>query len=351
MDKTMKSYRVTAPLHMELQDFPMPELDSHEVLVKIIAVGICTTDVELYDGSMPYYKDGLSKMPITIGHEWSGTIAAMGCDVKGFSIGDLVVGDISIGCGKCENCLRGLYHLCADRTELGVIRYDGAMAEYLKTEGKNVYKVPDGVSAEEAALAEPAATALYGVRKTGICPGDRVAVFGDGSIGMLAAQIANCSGASKVALIARKDVHRNLVESWGIKLLNSKDSDIKEQLENYMGGLPDVVFEASGNPDAVGDAVRVTRPGGKICAMSITGAPTIAVDLDYIVTRDITVVGMLASPNSFLSALRLAAEKKLDLKSCISHRFPFEKAVDAMEFVRLKSAKNRIKVLIHRTDD
>ncbi len=182
MQETMKAFRVNAPLQMKLEDVPMPTLNDDELLVRVKAVGICTTDVELYDGSMPYYREGLSKMPITIGHEWSGTVAAFGKHVKGFEVGDLVVGDISIGCGKCQSCLRGLYHLCADRTELGVIRYDGAFAEYVKTEGKNVYKVPKGVSPEEAAVTEPAATALYGVRKTGIEPGDRVAVFGDGSI-------------------------------------------------------------------------------------------------------------------------------------------------------------------------
>ena len=145
MDGKMKAFRVVAPRVMEMQDMDIPKLKPYEVLIKVIATGVCTTDVELYDGSMSYYRTGLSKMPLTPGHEWSGTVAELGSEVKGFEVGDLVVGDISIGCGKCKNCKKGKYHLCANRTELGVIKYDGSMAEYLKTDGKNIYKVPNSV--------------------------------------------------------------------------------------------------------------------------------------------------------------------------------------------------------------
>lgn len=346
MEKTMKAFRVNAPLKMDLEDMPIPALNDDEVLIRVKAAGICTTDIELYDGSMPYYREGLSKMPITIGHEWSGYVAAMGKNVKGFKTGDLVVGDISIGCGKCENCKRGAYHLCSDRTELGVIRYDGCMAEYLKTEGKNIYKVPDGVTPEEAALTEPTATALYGVRKTQLQPGDRVAVIGDGSIGLLAAQIANYSGASKVCVVARKDSHKDKVEKWGMKLVNSVEGNLKQKVETALGGLVDVVFEATGNPDAYADAIGLVRPGGKICAMSITGKEKIPVDLDYVVTRDITIIGMLASPNSFAPALEMIGAKKVDTATCISHKFKFEDTVEALEFVRNKVSKDKIKVVI-----
>jgi len=346
MEGTMKAFRVNAPLQMDLENIPIPKLNDDEVLVKVKAAGICTTDIELYDGSMPYYREGLSKMPLTIGHEWSGYIADMGKNVTGFKVGDLVVGDISIGCGKCENCLRGMYHLCTARTELGVIRYDGCLAEYLKTEGKNIYKVPAGITPLEAAVTEPAATALYGVRKTSLNPGDRVVVIGDGSIGLLAAQIANYSGASKVCVVARKDSHRKKIEGWGLLLVNSSLGNLKANVETALGGPADAVFEATGNPDAYANAIELVRPGGKICAMSITGKEKIPVDLDYIVTRDITLIGMLASPNSFAPALAMIAAGKIDVASCISHQFKFEQAIEALEFVRTKKSRDKIKVVI-----
>lgn len=347
MEGKMKAFRVVEPLKIEEQEMDIPKLKPYEVLIKVVATGICTTDVELYDGSMSYYRTGLSKMPLTPGHEWSGTIAEMGDEVEGFQIGDLVVGDISIGCGKCKNCKKGLYHLCSNRTELGVIRYDGSMAEYLKTDGKNIYKVPDGVSAEQAALVEPLATVLYATRKTGIEPGDNVVVFGDGPIGLLNAQLASCCGAAKVAVVARKEIHREKIEKkFGLKMFNSKDGDVIEPIRAWFGDYADVVFEDTGNPDVVNTAVKMTAPGGRLCALSLTGKERIPFELEYVTSRDITVYGSLASPNSFAPALDMIAAGKIDVDSCISHRYAFQQTPEALEFARTSHGTDRLKVLI-----
>ena len=347
MPEKMHSFRIVAPLKVEKQRIDIPSIEPHEVLVRVLATGICTTDVELYDGSMSYYRDGLSKMPLTAGHEWSGTIAAIGSAVNGFTIGDLVVGDISIGCGTCKNCKKGKYHLCSNRTELGVIRYDGSMAEYLKTEGKNVYKVPSGVSADKAALCEPLATVLYAVRRTGIEPGDNVVVFGDGPIGLLNAQLANCCGAGKVAVVARKELHRHLIEQkWGMHLINSAQEDVIEAICDLFGDYADVTFEDTGNPEVINLAVRATAPGGRLCALSLTGKETVPFQLEYVTSRDITVYGVLASPNSFAPALNMMASGKLDLDPIISHRFTFEQTPEALEFARTSHGQGRIKVMI-----
>ena len=347
MTGTMKSFRVVAPLDIRMQELPIPQLDPFEVLIHVVATGICTTDVELYDGSMSYYRDGLSKMPLTPGHEWAGTIAELGSAVTGFSVGDLVVGDISIGCGKCKNCKKGKYHLCSNRTELGVIKYDGSMAEYLKTDGKNVYRVPEGVTPKQAALVEPLATVLYSTRRTGIEPGDNVVVFGDGPIGLLNAQLANYCGAGKVAVVARKETHRDLIEQkWGLRLFNSRQCDVVESIRAWFGDYADVVFEDTGNPDVFNTAIVMTAPGGRLCALSLTGRDTVPIKLEYITSRDITVYGTLASPNSFAPALNLIASGKIDVDSCISHRFPFSKTPEALEFARNSHGQGRIKVLI-----
>lgn len=347
MEGMMKSFRVVEPLKIEMQDLPIPTLEPHEVLIKVIATGICTTDVELYDGSMSYYRDGLSRMPLTPGHEWSGTIVELGSQVTGFEIGDLVVGDISIGCGKCKNCKNGKYHLCSNRTELGVIRYDGSMAEYLKTEGKNIYKVPAGVTPEQAALVEPLATVLYAVRRTGILPGENVVVFGDGPIGLLNAQLANYCGAGKVAVVARKEMHRDLIEKkWGLRLFNSSQCDVVESIREWFGDYADVVFEDTGNSEVINTAIILTAPGGRLCALSLTGKDTVPIKLEYITSRDITVYGVLASPNSFAPALNMIAAGKIDVDSCISHRFSFEQTPEALEFARTSHGQGRIKVLI-----
>jgi L-iditol 2-dehydrogenase len=351
MKGKMHSFRIVSPLQVEDQLLDIPMLEPHEVLVQVIATGICTTDIELYDGSMSYYRDGLSKMPLTAGHEWSGRIAEVGSAVKNVEVGDLVVGDISIGCGKCKNCMKGKYHLCSNRTELGVIRYDGSMAEYLKTEGKNVYKVPRGVTPDLAALCEPLATVLYAIRRTGIEPGDNVVIFGDGPIGLLNAQLANFCGAGKVAVVARKELHRELIEKkWGMKLYNSAQCDVIETIREDFGDYADVVFEDTGNPEVINTAIKMTAPGGRLCALSLTGKSTVPFMLEYITSRDITLYGVLASPNSFAPALQMMASGKLDLEPIISHRFPFEQTPEALEFTRTSHGQNRIKVLILKKD-
>ncbi len=347
MKGTMQAFRVTAPLKIEKQEVPIPQLEPHEVLIRVLATGICTTDVELYDGSMSYYRDGLSKMPLTPGHEWCGTVEELGSGVTGFDVGDLVVGDISIGCGRCKNCKKGKYHLCSNRTELGVIRYDGSMAEYLKTDGKNIYKVPAGITPEQAALVEPLATVLYAVRRTGIEPGDNVVVFGDGPIGLLNAQLAAYCGAGKVAVVARKEMHRPLIEGkWGLRLFNSKQCDVLESIKEWFGDYADVVFEDTGNPEVINTAIVMTAPGGRLCALSLTGRGTVPVKLEYITSRDITLYGTLASPNSFAPALNMMAAGKIDVESCISHRYSFEQTPEALEFARTSHGQGRIKVLI-----
>ncbi len=347
MNGKMKSFKVVAPLQMEAQIMDIPKLEPHEVLIKVIATGVCTTDVELYDGSMSYYKTGLSKMPLTPGHEWSGVVAELGSAVENFEIGDLVVGDISIGCGKCKNCKKGLYHLCSNRTELGVIKYDGSMAEYLKTDGKNIYKVPKGVTPEQAALVEPLATVLYAIRKTGIEPGDNVVIYGDGPIGLLNAQLASYCGAAKVAVVSRKELHREKVEKlWGLRMFNSMECNATEAIKEWFGDYADVVFEDTGNPEAVNTAVKMTAPGGKLCALSLTGKELIPFELEYVTSRDITVYGSLASPNSFAPALDMIAAGKIDVQTCISHTYAFEDTPKALEFARTSHGTNRLKVLI-----
>jgi L-iditol 2-dehydrogenase len=133
---------------------------------------------------------------------------------------------------------------------------------------------------------------------------------------------------------------------WGLKLINSKSEDLEQRLHDFFGGKADIVFEDTGNPDAFESALNAIAPGGKICALSITGKPRIDVDLDYIATRDITLIGTLASPNSFVPALRMIAAGKIDARGCITHRYRFEETPEALDFAKNSSGMERIKIVI-----
>jgi threonine dehydrogenase-like Zn-dependent dehydrogenase len=341
----MEALRIHGPLDMRVEEVPIPSLSDEEVLVRVRAAGICATDIELFDGRMPYIRQGLTGLPLTPGHEWSGTVERVGAGAHGLREGDAVVGDISLGCGECPSCLRGAYHLCQSRTELGVIGADGAFAELVRTRARHVYPIPRGLSFEEAAFAEPAATCLNALRRTGVRPADRAAVFGDGVIGFLTAQICRCMGASAVVLIAPASEHAAVARELGISLVDSTKVDIAREVPSLLGGCPEVVSECSGNPAALNDAIHLTAPGGRLNVLSITGAPGVPADIDYLVTRDIVMVGSLASPNAFVPALRLLAAGAVKVRPLISRIFPFAQVMEAFTYVHQHRGP-RIKVLV-----
>ena len=342
---SMKALRIHGPLDMRIEEVPIPCVGPDQVLVRTAAVGICATDLELLDGRMPYIREGLTRLPLTPGHEWSGIVESAGAEVENVRAGDAVVGDISLGCGQCRSCLRGAYHLCERRTELGVIGEDGAFAQFLRTRARHVYPVPSGLSLEEAAFAEPAATCLNGLRRTGVQPGDRAAVLGDGVIGFLTAQLCRCMGASDVVLIAPTQDHKPVADALGITLVDSTKVDVLSEVPRILRGRPEVVSECTGSPEALNDAIHLTAPGGRLNVLSITGSPVVTADIDYLVTRDITLVSSLASPNAFAPALRLLASGAMKVRPLISRIFPFREAVEAFTFVRLRR-EPRIKVLV-----
>lgn len=344
----MKSFSIVSPLDIRLVETELPTPGADELLIRVLATGVCSTDIELYEGTMPYIRQGLSRFPLTPGHEWSGVVEAVGAGVTSgdaLSVGDLVVGDTAIGCGQCGDCLRGDYHLCDDRDEVGIIGRPGAMAEYLVMPRRHTYPVPSEISPKEAALVEPLATALEGVRKSTVFPGDRVAVVGDGTIGLLCAQVAAVSGGGQVTVVSIRSTFRDLVAGWGMELVDLTSQEHSEGAQ--LQGAFDVVFEATGHPEGLTTALSLVRPGGRIGILSITGKPRVEIDMDLVVTRAITLVGILGSPNAFVPALNLLSSGKVDVASLITHTFPFEKAGEAFEFFRGGSG-DRIKIVVSR---
>lgn len=322
---------------MEAQQVPVPTIGADEALVQIAATGICGTDIELYDNSMPYIREGLTLLPLTPGHEWSGTVVKVGHDVHDLVPGDRVVGDISIGCGACTRCLQGDYHLCSQRSEIGVIGRDGGFAEYLSTPARHLYRIPENLSLVDASFTEPVATVVAAIRKPGLEPGESVYVFGDGTIGLLAAQVASTCGAGNVTVVSLTEQRRKIIENLGFHCVHPSGVPLMKA---------DLVVEATGSPSAMADAIQCVRPGGRISALSITGTNPIGIDLDYVVTRAISIVGNLASPNAFGPALQLMAAGKIDVKPLLTHTFSFDQCADAFEFVRTDRAGDRIKTTV-----
>jgi len=349
----MKAVRFTGPENMEYIDVPKPVIGESEVLIKIMAVGICGTDLELFSGEMPYIRNGLTTYPLIPGHEWSGQIVEVGSKVSDFNVGDRVTGDVSIGCGNCSMCMSGRFNLCPDRKVVGSYRnYNGAFAEYIKLPYRHVYLIPNELSYEEAALIEPAATAAYGVMKAGIGLGDSVLVIGDGPIGLLSVQTAVLSGASKIYLIGSWDEKLKLGSTMGadftLNYRNEKTVEIIQEMTQFKG--IDIVIETSGSTQAFNQSLKLLKPGGKIILLSIYSSAEFMAEINSIVSKDAEVIGVLASCNSFEPTIDLMAAGKINVAPLITHKYALCQAADAIQMMRSKH-DFRIKVLLIPSSD
>lgn len=344
----MKAIRFMAPEQIERSDIPMPECAPGEVVAKIAYAGFCATDIELLTGEMVHIKNGNTTYPLVPGHEWSGTIVKAGEDVRDFQVGDRVTSDVSLGCGECDYCRRGHYNLCPNRQVVGSYRNkQGVFAEYIAVPQRHLYKIPEGVTLEEAALAEPAGTAQYAVRRANIPAGARVLVIGDGPIGQLAAQLANLQGASSVVMAGSWDEKLEIAKSCGIAhTINYHREDVALRARELTGGEgPGIVLETSGNNAALAQAIAALKPGGRIVAVSWYKGDTVATGMNALIAKDAELIGTLASPNCFGPVLEYMASGKLKVKPLVTHVKPLAELPAVVDMIRAKK-EMRIKVLL-----
>lgn len=343
----MKAIRFMAPEVIEYSEISQPESRDNEVLAEIAYAGFCATDIELLTGEMIHIKNGNTKYPIIPGHEWSGTVVAVGKNVRDFKVGDRVTSDVSLGCGECENCRQGHYNLCPNREVVGSYRNrQGVFAQYVAVPQRHLYKIPESLSLEEAALAEPAATAMYAVTKARIPAGAQVLVIGDGPIGQLAAQLANLAGASRVIMAGSWDEKLAIARECGIaETINYHKEDVVQRARELTEDGPEIVIETSGSNAALNMAVQALKPTGRIVAVSWYNGANVDVAMNTLIVKDAELIGSLASPNSFTPVLRYMAEGKLKVKPLITHVKPLEELEDVVKLVRAKK-EMRIKILL-----
>ncbi len=274
----------------------MPNLKPGEVLVRVSFVGICGTDLEILEGSLGYYKSGMASYPIVPGHESSGTIAAVGPRVSELNEGDRVVVECIQGCGECADCHRDQAIRCRERREVGVIGQDGAYAAYLVTRARYVHKVPAAVTLAQAALAEPLAVVIKGMRRLGSIPqGDRsrrCAVIGAGAIGQLAARVLALRGHSVIAI----DRERSRLALFDGTVATSESLEGLDQFE--------WVVEATGHLGVLSTLLQKSATGATLLLMGLPyGAQPFS--FESVVSFDRTIVGSVGSSGAdFEEALR-----------------------------------------------
>jgi len=284
----MRALVVTAPGHAEVQDVAAPVAAPGEVVVDVQRAGICGTDLEFFSGDMAYLHTGHAAYPVRIGHEWMGTVSAVGAGVDPAWIGRRVTGDTMLGCGACRRCEHGRQHVCERRLELGIRGgKPGALAEQVATPVRSLHRLPAAVDDAMGALVEPGGNAFRAVQGAALGPGDRCLVLGPGTIGLLCALFARAAGA-EVHLLARDEASAAFAGALGFD-----DVWTEERLPR----LPwDAVVDASNSPLLPARALDLVEPGGRAVYIGLAGIPSL-IDTRDLVLKDVTAVGVLsASP-------------------------------------------------------
>jgi len=315
---------------------PGPE----EVLVQIRATGLCGSDLHTIKGLHPDVK-----LPTAIGHEFAGEIIACGTKVRDYRAGDRVSVEPLLTCGQCYFCLRGEYLYCPDLK----VQYrigQGALGDYFVTPQRWLHRIPDGLSYEEASLAEPVAVALHAARRSGVGPGDHVAVFGCGTIGLLIIQAARALGA---AMVYGVDVLPNKLaaaEAMGARPIDGSRVDIPAFFRAGPRSGLDRTFEAVGLQSTLTDALNSLRRGGVLTVVGIFEKPDISLHAQVFSGKELSVVGSCAYTWDFSESLALMADGRIKVGPLITHVLPLTELPGVMRL--FEDRRNPpIKVVFH----
>ncbi len=341
----MKALLLSEYKKLSIVDMPTPEIGDEDALVRVRACGICGSDIHGYDGST-----GRRIPPLVMGHEAAGVIERIGRDVQGFKAGDRVTFDSTVSCGKCEFCRSGRINLCDNRTVLGVscgdYRRHGAFAEYVSVPGRILYKLPDALPFERAALIEAVSIAVHAVGRHVPKPDDAVVVVGSGMIGVLVIQVLKDKGCRNIIAVDLDGEKLTLARRMGAAhVLNPKEVDVPAALRDLTGGKgADASFEVVGHTETVLTAIRSVRKGGTVVLIGNL-SPKVELPLQEVVSRELSVLGSCASSGEIPECIDLLARGAVDVDPLISLKAPLDEGPAL--FARLYGGdKNLMKVII-----
>ena len=329
----MKAVLISAPHRASFADAEEPRAAQGQVLVRVAAAGICMSDVEIWKGTRPAEY---VRYPVIPGHEWCGTVEALGPGVTGVQVGQRVAVEGHNFCGRCGWCRRGETNLCATYDEHGFTR-PGGFAEQVAARADLVHAFSDALPFEAAALSEPLACVVHGMRRTRVEQAETVAVLGSGTLSLLAVAAAKQWGPTRTVVVTRSRTNERIARAVGATDYLTVDEDPVRGLRALTGGHgADVVLESVGHESAVPLAFELARRGGAVALMGIAGSgKRPLLDPDVFALRDLRVHGVFAyASRDYAEALRLIESGTVDATPLITHRFrlhEFERAFDLLE--------------------
>jgi L-iditol 2-dehydrogenase len=332
---TMRAAVLFGPRDIRVIERPVPRPSPGQVLVKVAMCGTCGSDLKVYHGQ---FRPTLAYGPFTPGHEWTGTVVALGETVDEFAVGDRVCIEAHHGCGRCDNCLIGKYTACLNYGNAtkghhaSGITANGGFAQYVLHHVSALYKLPAQVSFKDAVLLTTAGTGLYGLNAAGgYIAGNDIAVFGPGPVGLMTVQTCKQLGATQVILVGTRPNRLQMGRRLGADhLINAREHDPVMLIQELTGGAGvDLAIECSGAVETPQQCVQVTKRGGKVLVLAYYPQP-ITLDLSTVVRNDITIHTTRGEGgNNVKRAVSLAAQGRLRGAELVTHEFPLEDITEA----------------------
>ena len=333
---------MTAPGVIEFRNIEKPSPKAGEILVKIMKIGVCGSDIHVWHGEHPF-----TSYPVTQGHEVSGEIAALGEGVTGFEVGQKVTIQPQVVCGKCHPCRNGKYNLCEELKVMG-FQSTGVASEFFAVDAQKVTLLPDTMSFDEGAMIEPLAVAVHAVRKFGDMQGMKVAVLGAGPIGILVAQAAKGMGAESVLITDISDVRLAKAKECGIDFcVNTKNADFGDAFVDAFGpDKADVIYDCAGNNTTMGQAIKYARKGSTIILVAVF-AGMATVDLAVLNDHELDLnTTMMYRNEDYIDAIELVRQGKVQLQPLVSKHFAFRDYADAYRYIDA-NRETTMKVIIN----
>ena len=342
----MKAARLYGSQDLRVEEVQEPSVSSGKVKIKVEWGGICGSDLHAYhDGPSPYAHPLSGQAPpITLGHEFSGTIVEVAEDVTTHKVGERVAVEPLLSCGKCYACQRGYYNQCSLVGFVG-LNQDGGFAEYVVVDEKMVHTLPDNVSFEEGALVEPTAVSFYAVRESILKAGDSVAIFGAGPIGLLTLLCAKAAGATKIIVVDISEERLAKAKELGATaVINGNSENIPETIMELTNGGVSVAYECAGVQPTMTSAVACVKQGGQVMAIAVFGKP-VAIDMGQLLFKGADVTSRLAYRHVFPEVIDMIATGRLNVLPVVTKKISVDDIVEE-GFNQLLHDKKQAKILV-----
>ena len=338
----MKALVYSKPKKFSITDVETPEIGDQQVLMKVVACGICKTDVHIHNGAF------ISQFPLIPGHEFTGYVHQVGTKVTAFQVGDRVVADNTVLCGECSYCRKNQPLYCENFYSLGVTG-PGGFAQFVAVNQDKIFKISDSLSFNEASFTEPTACAIHGMDMIDVQYGDHILMFGAGPTGIILAQLLKYGGAGKLLVAAPTQFKLDILNKLGIDTVKIDRNDIKKNedyIKSYSPAGYDIIIDATGASAVTQACFNYAKKGSKIVIYGVCDEKDrINISPYDVFSNEYKIIGSFAQTHCFDRAIEALETGIVKVNDLISHEYSLEKFSEGLKTVM--SGKDSIKVIIH----